>query len=117
MHRARVFKAKMFAFPTLPAQAFDLYDVDGSGEIDEHELLLAFKSLGFNSKPAEVRKMVSLYDTDGNGGPRRACRALPRRAASREPPKGLVVARRCAASRIVIVTCVRAPWHACGRRS
>lgn len=48
-------------------QAFDLYDVDGSGEIDEHELLLAFKSLGFSSKPAEVRKMVSLYDTDGNG--------------------------------------------------
>lgn len=75
MHRVRVFQTKMFAFPTLPAQAFDLYDVDGSGEIDEHELLLAFKSLGFNSKPAEVRKMVSLYDTDGNGGP---CRALPR---------------------------------------
>jgi hypothetical protein len=48
-------------------QAFDLYDVDGSGEIDEHELLLAFKSLGFDSKPAEVRKMVALYDTDGNG--------------------------------------------------
>ena len=44
-----------------------LYDVDGSGEIDEHELLLAFKSLGFDSKPAEVRKMVALYDTDGNG--------------------------------------------------
>ena len=48
-------------------EAFDLYDVDGSGEIDEHELLLAFKSLGFDSKPAEVRKMLSLYDTDGNG--------------------------------------------------
>ena len=52
-------------------EAFDLYDVDGSGEIDEHELLLAFKSLGFDSKPGEVRKMLSLYDTScavcGNG--------------------------------------------------
>jgi Ca2+-binding EF-hand superfamily protein len=48
-------------------EAFDLYDADGSGEIDEHELLLAFKSLGFDSKPAEVRKMLSLYDHDGNG--------------------------------------------------
>ena len=48
-------------------EAFELYDADGSGEIDEHELLLAFKSLGFESKPAAVKKMVSLYDHDGNG--------------------------------------------------
>ena len=48
-------------------EAFNLYDADGSGEIDEHELLLAFKSLGFETKPAEVKKMVSLYDNDGNG--------------------------------------------------
>jgi hypothetical protein len=48
-------------------EAFNLYDADGSGEIDEHELLLAFKSLGFETKPAAVKKMVSLYDHDGNG--------------------------------------------------
>lgn len=54
-------------------EAFALYDVDGSGEIDEHELLLAFKSLGFESKPSEIKKMVSLYDHDGNGAFVPAC--------------------------------------------
>ncbi len=61
-------------------EAFELYDADGSGEIDEHELLLAFKSLGFESKPAAVKKMVSLYDHDGNGALAGCVRgfALPR---------------------------------------
>jgi hypothetical protein len=75
-------------------EAFNLYDADGSGEIDEHELLLAFKSLGFDTKPAAVKKMVSLYDHDGNGAFAWACARLaapPRHAAPHRASS-----RRCA---------------------
>ena len=94
-------------------EAFELYDADGSGEIDEHELLLAFKSLGFESKPAAVKKMVSLYDHDGNGVLPAACggllcrrpidrraraarAALPRPCALRQPANGMLNPGACA---------------------
>ena len=48
-------------------EAFDLFDVDGSGEIDFKELKAAFKALGFQVPKAELQKMFNDVDTDGSG--------------------------------------------------
>ncbi|KAJ1493351.1 the calcium-loaded N-terminal sensor domain of Centrin, partial [Baffinella frigidus] len=48
-------------------EAFVLYDVDGSGAVDEGELFLAMKTLGFAPDEKEVHKMMQLADVDGNG--------------------------------------------------
>mmetsp|Transcript_2204 Transcript_2204/g.5134 ORF Transcript_2204/g.5134 Transcript_2204/m.5134 type:complete len:184 (-) Transcript_2204:129-680(-) len=48
-------------------EAFDLFDADGSGEIDENEMRMAMKQLGFDAKPSEVNKMIALADQDGDG--------------------------------------------------
>merc|ERR1712028_126411 len=48
-------------------EAFGLFDADASGSIDVHELKAAMRSLGFEVKNEELKKMVSDIDGDGNG--------------------------------------------------
>ncbi|KAL4487943.1 hypothetical protein ABPG72_022803 [Tetrahymena utriculariae] len=40
-------------------EAFDLFDVDGSGTIDIKELNVALRALGFEPKKDEIKKLVS----------------------------------------------------------
>jgi centrin-1 len=40
-------------------QAFDLFDTDGSGQVDVRELKIAMRALGFDVKKSEVRTMVA----------------------------------------------------------
>ena len=48
-------------------EAFDLFDTDGSGNIDIKELTIAMKALGCEPKPGEIEKMISDVDDDGSG--------------------------------------------------
>merc|ERR1711959_155593 len=48
-------------------EAFDLFDVDGSGNIDVKELTIAMKALGCEPKPGEIEKMIGEVDDDGSG--------------------------------------------------
>merc|ERR1712205_185607 len=48
-------------------EAFGLFDADASGSIDVRELKAAMRSLGFEVKNEELKKMVSDIDGDGNG--------------------------------------------------
>merc|ERR1712224_803629 len=48
-------------------EAFDLFDTDGSGNIDVKELTIAMKALGCEPKPGEIEKMISEVDDDGGG--------------------------------------------------
>ena len=48
-------------------EAFNLFDTDGSGNIDAKELKAAMRALGFQVKKADVRKMIADIDKDGNG--------------------------------------------------
>merc|ERR1712014_473894 len=48
-------------------EAFDLFDTDGSGEIDSKELKVAMRALGFEPKKEEIAKMISDVDDDGSG--------------------------------------------------
>ena len=48
-------------------EAFGLFDADASGEIDVRELKAAMRSLGFEVKNEELKKMVADVDTDGSG--------------------------------------------------
>lgn len=48
-------------------QAFDLFDTDGSGAIDEKELRDAMKALGFESRRDEVKLLIEQVDKDGSG--------------------------------------------------
>merc|ERR1711957_1081504 len=48
-------------------EAFGLFDADASGSIDVRELKAAMRSLGFEIKNEELKKMVSDIDGDGNG--------------------------------------------------
>merc|ERR1712086_695646 len=48
-------------------EAFGLFDGDASGSIDVRELKAAMRSLGFEVKNEELKKMVSDIDGDGNG--------------------------------------------------
>mmetsp|Transcript_75563 Transcript_75563/g.133369 ORF Transcript_75563/g.133369 Transcript_75563/m.133369 type:complete len:514 (-) Transcript_75563:351-1892(-) len=48
-------------------EAFDLFDTDGSGEIDGKELRVAMKALGFNHTQGEIDKMIIEVDDDGSG--------------------------------------------------
>ncbi|ERE88376.1 centrin-2-like protein [Cricetulus griseus] len=43
-------------------EAFDLFDVDGSGTIDVKELKIAMRALGFEPKKDEVRQMTVEID-------------------------------------------------------
>ena len=48
-------------------EAFDLFDTDGSGSIDQKELKVAMRALGFEPKREEIKKMISDCDKDGSG--------------------------------------------------
>merc|ERR1712086_422440 len=48
-------------------EAFDLFDTDGSGNIDVKELTIAMKALGCEPKPGEIEKMIAESDDDGGG--------------------------------------------------
>ena len=48
-------------------EAFDLFDTDGSGTIDDKELKVAMRALGFEPKKEEIKKMISDIDKDGSG--------------------------------------------------
>merc|ERR1711977_702552 len=48
-------------------EAFDLFDTDGSGNIDVKELTIAMKALGGEPKPGEIEKMIADVDDDGSG--------------------------------------------------
>merc|ERR1712007_270124 len=49
------------------AQAFQLFDTDGSGTIETQELKIAMRALGFEPKQEEIDKMVRDVDDDGSG--------------------------------------------------
>ncbi|XP_032189240.1 centrin-4-like isoform X2 [Mustela erminea] len=48
-------------------EAFDLFDVDGSGTIDVKELKIAMQALGFDPKKEEIKKMIAEIDKEGTG--------------------------------------------------
>lgn len=48
-------------------EAFDLFDTEGTGQIDVKELKVAMRALGFEPKKEEVRKMISEVDKEGRG--------------------------------------------------
>ena len=48
-------------------EAFDLFDTDGSGNIDQKELKVAMRALGFEPKREEIKKMIADVDKDGSG--------------------------------------------------
>merc|ERR1711881_584306 len=48
-------------------EAFDLFDTDGSGNIDSKELKMGMRALGFEPKKEEIQKMISDVDDDGSG--------------------------------------------------
>lgn len=47
--------------------AFNLFDKDGSGNIDMQEMREAMKALGVYMSKDQVRRMMASVDTDGNG--------------------------------------------------
>ncbi len=47
-------------------EAFDLFDVDGSGHVDVRELKISMRALGFQVKKAEVLAMVAEVGKDSN---------------------------------------------------
>ena len=48
-------------------EAFDLFDTDGSGNIDSKELKVAMRALGFEPKREEIKKLIQEVDKDGSG--------------------------------------------------
>nr|KAF6400663.1 hypothetical protein HJG63_002730 [Rousettus aegyptiacus]KAF6400666.1 hypothetical protein HJG63_002730 [Rousettus aegyptiacus] len=48
-------------------EAFDLFDVDGSGTIDVKELKVAMRALGFEPKKEEIKKLIAEIDKGGTG--------------------------------------------------
>ncbi|XP_005370455.1 centrin-4 [Microtus ochrogaster] len=48
-------------------EAFDLFDVDGSGTIDVKELKIAMRALGFEPKKEEIRQLIAEIDKEGTG--------------------------------------------------
>ncbi|KAM5255857.1 centrin-4-like [Ctenodactylus gundi] len=48
-------------------EAFDIFDVDGSGTIDAKELKTAMWALGFEPKKEEIKHMIAEIDKEGTG--------------------------------------------------
>lgn len=48
-------------------QAFEIFDVDHSGAIDQEELTSLLHALGFNYSQLEMAKIFEEVDTDGSG--------------------------------------------------
>eukprot|EP00755_Sulcionema_specki_P018616 Sspe_Gene.67346::Locus_39740_Transcript_1_1_Confidence_1.000_Length_542::g.67346::m.67346/K16465/CETN1; centrin-1 len=47
-------------------EAFHLFDTDGSGAIDNDEMALAMKALGFELSKEEITEMIRAVDKDSN---------------------------------------------------
>eukprot|EP01059_Diplonema_ambulator_P034719 TRINITY_DN793_c1_g1_i1.p1 TRINITY_DN793_c1_g1~~TRINITY_DN793_c1_g1_i1.p1 ORF type:complete len:184 (+),score=69.13 TRINITY_DN793_c1_g1_i1:84-635(+) len=48
-------------------QAFDLFDVDGTGKIKAKDIKVALRALGFEPKREELKKLVASVDKNGSG--------------------------------------------------
>jgi calmodulin len=48
-------------------EAFDNFDKDHSGEIDENELATVLRSLGYAPTDKQLKDMMARVDLDGNG--------------------------------------------------
>ncbi|XP_010156994.1 PREDICTED: LOW QUALITY PROTEIN: centrin-2-like, partial [Eurypyga helias] len=48
-------------------EAFDLFDADGTGNIDVKELKVAMRALGFEPKREEIKTMISDINKEGTG--------------------------------------------------
>eukprot|EP01071_Lankesteria_metandrocarpae_P008366 Lankesteria_metandrocarpae@DN4946_c1_g1_i2.p1 len=48
-------------------EAFDLFDTDGVGSIDAHEMKVAMRALGFDVKKSHVLKCMREYDKTESG--------------------------------------------------
>ena len=48
-------------------EAFDLFDTDGSGNIDAKELKVAMRALGFEPKREEIKQLIAQVSKDGSG--------------------------------------------------
>ena len=46
---------------------FNLFDTDGNGTIDQHEIEALFRKLGFEVKPEKLRELLYKVDTNANG--------------------------------------------------
>ncbi|KAI5129947.1 Centrin-1 [Manis pentadactyla] len=46
-------------------EAFDLFDVDGSGTIDVKELKIAMQALGFEPRKEEIKQMIAEISKEG----------------------------------------------------
>lgn len=46
-------------------EAFGVFDTDGDGLLDFHELKVAMRALGFDSKKAEVLQIIKDHDRQG----------------------------------------------------
>ncbi|KAF3326506.1 putative calcium-binding protein CML8 [Carex littledalei] len=49
-------------------EAFDLFDIDGSGTIDAKELSVAMRALGFEMTADQLNQMMAEVDKDRSGG-------------------------------------------------
>lgn len=49
-------------------EAFDLFDTDGSGNIDARELKVAMRALGFEPSKEEIQKLIAQIDKDDGSG-------------------------------------------------
>merc|ERR1712129_445101 len=77
-------------------EAFDLFDTDGSGEIDSKELKVAMRALGFEPKKEEIQKMISDVDDDGSGtiGYEEFLKMMTHKILSRDPKDEILKAFR-----------------------
>jgi len=48
-------------------EAFELFDTDRSGTIDYHELKVAMRALGFETKKQELVKIIDQHDREDSG--------------------------------------------------
>ncbi|XP_051823346.1 centrin-1-like [Antechinus flavipes] len=48
-------------------EAFDLFDIDGTGTVDVKELKVALRALGFEPKKEEIKKITTDIDKEGTG--------------------------------------------------
>mmetsp|Transcript_97480 Transcript_97480/g.179131 ORF Transcript_97480/g.179131 Transcript_97480/m.179131 type:complete len:80 (-) Transcript_97480:258-497(-) len=53
--------------PNYYKEAFDHFDIDGSGSIDAEELKVGMQALGLEPNNHEIQKMISDVDNDGSG--------------------------------------------------
>mmetsp|Transcript_52948 Transcript_52948/g.64880 ORF Transcript_52948/g.64880 Transcript_52948/m.64880 type:complete len:178 (+) Transcript_52948:66-599(+) len=49
-------------------EAFELFDTEKTGMIDYHELRVAMRALGFETKKQEIKKIQQEYDRENKGG-------------------------------------------------